>query len=182
MPLSALKTPSQIPLDLASADEPPPPAPPRPRPPRAAEVEEALSLLRRAVADCGYTVGALEASMGKGRTYIHQVLYGQKSMSVDFFFSLPREIEARFEQLRLRHARPILLAPASADRAARDLLIGLRRLSAQPMEKRVLRRYVATWTDGVTRIIHARRLRSARALASQLEVPPGVFVQSVRPL
>src|SRR5262249_29570383 len=103
-------------------------------------------------------------------------------MSVEFFFSLPREVEARFEQLRLRHAAPIILAPASSARAARDLLIGLRRLSAQPMEKRVLRGYVATWTDGVTPVIHARRLRSARALASELEVPPGVFVQSVKPL
>jgi hypothetical protein len=145
-------------------------------------VDRALALLRRAVVECGYTLDALETSIGMGRTHIRKVLQGETPMSVEFFFALPREIEARFEQLRLRHARPILLAPASADRAARDLLIGLRRLSAQPMEKRVLRRYVATWTDGVTRIIHARRLRSARALASQLEVPPGVFVQSVRPL
>lgn len=179
MPLSALKTPSQIPLDLAPAVEPPPVPP---RPPRPPDVEGALALLRRAVAECGYTASALEASIGKGRTYIDQVLHGEKAMSVDFFFALPREIEARFEQLRLQHASPIVLAPAGSHRAVRDLLIGLRRQSAQAMEQRVLRRYVATWTDGVTRMIHARRLRSARALASQLEVPPGVFVQSVRPL
>ncbi len=180
MSLSALASPSQIPLDLAPADDPPPEAPPPPS--RPAEVEEALALLRRAIADCGCTLSALKASTGRGRTYIHQVLHGEKAMSVEFFFSLPREVEARFEQLRLRHATPIILAPATSDRAARDLLIGLRRLSAQPMEKRVLRRYVATWTDGVTRVIHARRLRSARALASELEVPTGVFVQSVKPL
>jgi hypothetical protein len=179
-----------MPLDFAPADQPPPIAPaPVARPPvvplrrsRPTEVEAALALLRRAVADCGYTANALEASIGKGRTYIRQVLHGEKAMSADFFFSLPREVEARFEQLRLQHAAPILLAPAAHDRAARELLIGLRRLAAEPMEKRVLRRYRATWTDGVTRVIHARRLRSARALASQLEVPPGVFVQSVKPL
>jgi hypothetical protein len=181
MTLHALTTPSQMPLDLEPADEPPP-TPRRPRPSPPAEVEEALALLRRAVAECGYTVSTLEASIGRGRTYIHQVLHGEKPMSVDFFFALPHEIEARFEQLRLRHASPIVLVPAGRDRAARDLLIGLRRLSAQPMEKRVLRRYLVTWTDDVTRVIHARRLRAARALAAHLEVPPGVFVRSVKPL
>src|ERR1044071_2102583 len=116
MTMIALTTPCQVPLDLEPADEPPPTPrrPPHRSPP--AEVEEALALLRRAVAACGDTESALEASIGKGRTYIHQVLHGEKPMSVEFFFALPREIEARFEQLRLRHASPIVLVSARSDR------------------------------------------------------------------
>ena len=45
-----------------------------------------------------------------------------------------------------------------------------------------LPRYLATWTDGVTRVIHAPTLASAQSLAVQLKAPPGVLVLSIKAL
>ena len=73
--------------------------------------------------------------------------------------------------------------PAGGDAAASQRVSEPRPRAVEPESDRVyLRQYLATWTDGVTRVIHARRLVSARALAAQLEVPPGVFVRSVKAL
>jgi hypothetical protein len=165
----------QLPLPLATPIEPP-------RPSRPPAVERALALLRRAVADCGYTPNALESSMGRHRTHIHAVLHGRRRMSLRFFVALPEEVEARFEALRselfgLQQAKP------ANGRTPPDLVSGLRLRLVHSEEGRVpLRRYLATWTDGVTRVIHARRLVLARQLAADLEVPDGVFVRSVKPL
>jgi hypothetical protein len=45
-----------------------------------------------------------------------------------------------------------------------------------------LPRYLATWTDGVARVIHAPTLASAQHLAVQLKAPPGVFVLTIKAL
>lgn len=45
-----------------------------------------------------------------------------------------------------------------------------------------LPRYLATWTDGVTRVIHAQTHAAASELAARLEVADDVFVVSVKAL
>lgn len=182
-----------IALQLPFADEPPPapparpPAPPprvaEPEPPRRPDVERALALLRRAVADCGYSAETLEPAIGKGRAHIHQVLHGRRPMSLRFFFALPEEVATRFEQLRSAHVGLIMTKPPDAEESGVDLATRLRQHIGRSTRRRAtLRRYLATWSDGVTRIIHARRIESARALAAELEVPDSVFVRSVRKL
>jgi hypothetical protein len=44
---------------------------------------------------------------------------------------------------------------------------------------KVLPRFVATWSDGVERVLHAQTLVDARELAARLIVPAGVQVQYV---
>src|SRR5215212_951181 len=86
------------------------------RPPSSTDVERALALLRRAVADCGYTLDVLGASMGKRVAYIDTVLRGEQPMSVDFFLALPPDVEARFEQLRSEHFGLLVLTAANGER------------------------------------------------------------------
>src|SRR4051812_22565620 len=74
-------------------------------------LREALTLLNQAVGDCGYTLDALEASMGKGRAYIHKVLQGEKPLSYAFVVSLPHDVEARFESLRAKALGHIVVVP-----------------------------------------------------------------------
>lgn len=45
-----------------------------------------------------------------------------------------------------------------------------------------LPRYLAWWSDGVTRVLHARGYSDALDLARQLGVAPGVTVVGVRVL
>jgi hypothetical protein len=88
-------------------------------------VDQAVSLLRRAVADCGYTLDALEAAMGKDRAYIHKVLQGDKPVSLEFIVALPDDVEARFEQLRAESFGLVCVAPASGADAIKQLVSGL---------------------------------------------------------
>lgn len=92
---------------------------------RSTAVDQALALLRRAVADCDYTLDALEAAMKKNRAYIGKVLNGEKPMSLEFITALPDDVEARFEQLRAESFGLIVVAPASAESAAKHLVAGL---------------------------------------------------------
>src|SRR4029450_2325226 len=82
-------------------------------PPQSAPIERALGLLRRAVGECGYTGDELEASMRRSRAHIYRVLHGQTPMSLRFFFALPVDVEARFEQLRLEHVGAVLRSAAA---------------------------------------------------------------------
>lgn len=106
------------PMGLTSVDRHPAP--------RSTAVDQALVLVRRAVADCGYTLDALESAMGKNRAYIHKVLQGEKPMSLEFITALPDDIEARYEHLRAEAFGLIVVAPApDADTAMRQLVSGL---------------------------------------------------------
>jgi hypothetical protein len=89
------------------------------------DLDQVRALLRRAVADCGYTLDALEAAMGKVRTYIHKVLQGEKPLSYEFIVALPDDVEARFEQLRAEHFGHIVVAPVDTETAKRHLVTGL---------------------------------------------------------
>ena len=66
--------PRRVPPRVAPAE----PAPiGRARRPQSKDVGEALALLRRAVADCGYTLDALAASIASDRTDVDRVLEGE---------------------------------------------------------------------------------------------------------
>ena len=97
----------------------------RTREPRSTAVDQALCLLRRAVADCNYTLDALEAAMGKGRAYIHKVLQGEKPLTLEFITALPDDVEARFEQLRAESFGLIVVPPVEGETAIRNLVSGL---------------------------------------------------------
>jgi len=93
---------------------------------RATAVDQTLERLRRAVSECGWTFEALEAAMGKDRSYIHRVLHGEKPMTFEFFVALPDDIEARFYALGAEHFDHIVVKlPASREEAQRDLVSGL---------------------------------------------------------
>lgn len=81
--------------------------------------------MRQAVSDCGYTLDALEAAMGKGRAYIHKVLNGEKPVSLEFIIALPDDVEARYEQLRAKALGLIVVKPSSGDAAIENLVSGL---------------------------------------------------------
>lgn len=98
----------------------------RTRASRSTSVDQATALLRKAVADCGYTLDALEAAMGKGRAYIGKVLNGEKPVSLEFITALPDDVEARFEQLRGEDLGLIVATPAEDTHdAAQKLLTGV---------------------------------------------------------
>ena len=84
-----------------------------------------LDLLNRAVADCDYTLDALQAAMGKDRAYIHKVLQGEKPLSYAFIVALPDDVEARFESLRAESCGHIVVTPVTGDQAVRHLVSGL---------------------------------------------------------
>jgi hypothetical protein len=101
------------------------------------DLNQVRALLRRAVADCGYTLDALEAAMGKVRTYIHKVLQGEKPLSYEFIVALPNDVEARFEQLRAEHFGLIVAKPpTSREQAARDFISGVFGLSLLPADQK----------------------------------------------
>jgi hypothetical protein len=93
---------------------------------RSLAVDQALSLLRRAVAECGWTLDALQAEMRKNKAYIHRVLHGDKPLTLTFLIALPDEVEARYAHLRAEHFGLIVVsASASREQAERDLVSGL---------------------------------------------------------
>lgn len=92
---------------------------------RTIAIDQATALYQRAVADCGYTLDALEASMGKGRAYIHKVLQGEKPMSLAFSTALPADVKGRYAQLSAEACGFIVVVPVSGDEAMRQLVGGL---------------------------------------------------------
>ena len=93
---------------------------------RSIAVDQAVAVWRQAVADCGYTMDALEASMeGKNRAYIHKVLAGEKPMSLAFIVQLPRDVKGRHAQLSAEAHGFIVVVPVRGEDAIRQLVGGL---------------------------------------------------------
>jgi hypothetical protein len=92
---------------------------------RSMAVDQATELWRKAVADCDYTLDALEAVMGKGRAYIHKVLQGEKPMSLDFTTALPADVKGRHAQLSAEACGFIVVVPVRGDDAVKQLVGGL---------------------------------------------------------
>lgn len=92
---------------------------------RSIAVDQATALVRRAVADCNYTLDALEAAMGKNRAYIHKVLQGEKSMTLEFKTALPADVNARYAQLSAEAHGFIVVVPVRGDAAIQQLVGGL---------------------------------------------------------
>jgi hypothetical protein len=77
--------------------------------------------------------------------------------------------------LRTRGPKAAAHRAASARRRAHAIARAANARAALP-------RYLATWTDGVTRVIHAPTHAAASELAARLEVADSVFVVSVKAL
>lgn len=92
---------------------------------RSISVDQARALLNRAIAECGYTLDALEAAMGKDRAYIHKVLQGDKPLPYAFIVALPDDVEAKFESLRAKSLGLIVAERVSGDQALEHLVSGL---------------------------------------------------------
>lgn len=92
---------------------------------RSTTVDQATAQYRRAVADCDYTLDALDAVMHKGRAYIHKVLQGEKPMSLDFITALPADVKERHAQLEAEACGFIVVVPVSGDDAIKQLVGGL---------------------------------------------------------
>lgn len=92
---------------------------------RSTSVDPAIDLLKKAVADCDYTLDALAAAMGKDRAYIHKVLQGDKPLPYAFIEALPDDVEGKFEALRAKTFGYIVVEPVTGDRAIEHLVSGL---------------------------------------------------------
>lgn len=104
------KTPTQVPQCQVSAD---------------AIVERALVLLRRSVAERGYTLDALEAATGKGRTHIHRMLNGDRPLTLQFLASLPADLKADFAKRAAEALGLIVVTPLEGQEAVRAVVSGL---------------------------------------------------------
>lgn len=92
---------------------------------RARAVDLELGHIRRAISDCGYTLDALEAVMGKGRAYIGKVLAGDKPASLAFLVLLPYDVQSRLVELRGPTYGLIVVRPVTGHDAVRQFVAGL---------------------------------------------------------
>jgi hypothetical protein len=92
---------------------------------RSMAVDRALGFLRQAVANCGYTLDALEAHTGKNRAYVHRVLGGESRCTLDFIVALPCDVKLEFTRLVATHFELVVIEPAQGDAAAHSFVAGL---------------------------------------------------------
>lgn len=93
---------------------------------RSTDVDRALTLLRQAVADTGWTLDALAADMHIDKAHISRVLNGEKRLTLEFVVALPDDVEALFEKRRAEHFGHIVVTPAAtASDAVQQLVSGL---------------------------------------------------------
>lgn len=97
----------------------------RAEPARSTSVDQSLIVLRQVIADLNYSLDALQAAMGKDRSFINKVLNGEKPMPSDFIDALPDDIEAEWHARRAERFGRVVVAPASGDDAVRNLVSGL---------------------------------------------------------
>ena len=92
---------------------------------RSTSVDQSLDALRQVVVDLGYSLDALEAAMGKDRSFINKVLNGDKPMPADFIDALPDDIEAEWHARRAASFGRFVVTPASDDSAVQQFVGGL---------------------------------------------------------
>lgn len=107
----------------------------RPDPTRSTAVEHALSLLRRAIADCGWTFDALEAHTGKDRSYLSAIFSGDRPCRLDFLVSLPEDVRRRYSELVAEHNGWIVVRPLTGIEAQKAYVAGALGLLKPTMAK-----------------------------------------------
>jgi hypothetical protein len=91
------------------------------------ERDQWLTLVRRAVAETGWTCDALDAEWRLSRGYSWRLLNGEKPWSVDRMLALPDDIEARLVQLHLEQKFGGTVVPKMTDA---EVLVQLHRAAA----------------------------------------------------
>ena len=94
--------------------------------PRSTSVDHSLVVLRQVVSDLGYTLDSLHAAMGKDRSFIHKVLYGEKPLPQDVLVALPDDIEAEWHARRAESLGGRSTRQAGRERRCRGRRSGLR--------------------------------------------------------
>ena len=92
---------------------------------RTTDVDLALSLLRKAVHDCRWTLDALAAHMHIDKGYISRVMNGEKPLTLVFEVGLPDDVEARYKQYRAESLGLIVVEQMDDDSARRAFAAGL---------------------------------------------------------
>lgn len=92
------------------------------------DLAEARDRLRSCIFECGYSLHALAAAMGKGdsyTSYIVHVLNGEKPLSYGFIVRLPADVRAEFHSRSAETLGRVVIAPAPGKDAAKQLLQGV---------------------------------------------------------
>ena|SRR2546421_9450473 len=93
---------------------------------RSTAVDQYLELLRKCVADCGWTIDALSTEMQIDKGHLWKLLNGQKPWRIEHLLTLPADVDALFAQRRCENAGFVVVPPpASEYEAVRHLMSGL---------------------------------------------------------
>jgi hypothetical protein len=93
---------------------------------RSTSVHRNLTLLRRSVKDTSHTIDSIASATGKHRSFVDQVLKGDKPLRLEFEVMLPADLLALFRQRQAEDCGLIAVAPLpSRDEAMRLLVSGL---------------------------------------------------------
>ena len=90
-----------------------------------ADIDRALSLLRKAINDRGWSLEALAAHMGIDRAHVSRVLLGEKSLTLAFEVALPDDVEALYKQYRAESFGLIVVEQCDEETARRQFASGL---------------------------------------------------------
>lgn len=107
----------------------------RPDPTRSTAIEHALSLLRRAIAECGWTFDALEQHTGKDRSYLSAILSGDRPCRLDFLVTLPDDVRERYSCFVAEHNGWIVVRPLTGIEAQKAYVAGALGLLKPSMAK-----------------------------------------------
>lgn len=91
----------------------------------AVDLTEMRGWIVRGMSETGWTFAALEAHMGKDKSYIHAVLNGDKPLSLAFMLALPDDLEAFMAACYAESFGRIVVKPATGADAIRNLVSGL---------------------------------------------------------
>lgn len=92
---------------------------------RSTSVDQWLDLLRRCIADTGWTLESLAVEMQVDKAYLSRMLSGEKPWTVKHLCNLPDDVEALFEQRRAESFGLIVVSPVDLDTARKHLVSGL---------------------------------------------------------
>lgn len=88
-------------------------------------VDRELLFLRQSVSECGWTLDALEAHMGRDKSLISRVLNGERPLTLEFKVALPDDVEARWSSKQAEHFGHVVVMPLAGADAMKALVAGL---------------------------------------------------------
>ena len=85
-------------------------------------VDRALVMIRKAVADGGWSLDALAAHMGKSRAHIHRILNGERPMTLLFMAQLPPDVKVGVAKGWAEAFGFYVVTPAEGEAAVKNAL------------------------------------------------------------